>query len=297
MRVLITGIDGFTGRYLAATLSDAGHEVIGLSRKAANDAASTTYEGDLGDVAGLTELIASVRPEAVVHLAAISFVAHGDVGEIYRTNLIGTRNLLEAIAKQRSEVKSVILASSANIYGNSRGGKLDETTQPAPANEYAVSKLAMEYMAKLFLDRLPIVIVRPFNYTGVGQAENFLLPKIVSHIRRRAPVIELGNLDVARDFSDVRTVAHYYLRLLECPAAAGGTYNVCSGTPHTLQDMLALVREISGHEFEVQVNSAFVRENDVKVLLGDPSKLVHTVGTVPVVPLRETLRWMLGEAK
>ena len=178
---------------------------------------------------------------------------------------------------------------------------LDETTPPAPANDYAVSKLAMEYVAKLYAERLPVVIARPFNYSGMGQAESFLLPKIVNHVRRRAPVIELGNLDVARDFSDVRNVVQIYRQLLEAPTAVGQTFNVCSGKAWSLNEVLGMVRKLSGHDFEVRVNPAFVRANEVKTLLGSRAKLDALSGAaaLPVaeIPLHDTLRWMLEAAQ
>ena len=103
----------------------------------------------------------------------------------------------------------------------------------------------------------------------------------------------LGNLDVARDFSDVRNVVQLYRRLLEAPAAVGQTLNVCSGQAWSLNDVLAMVREISGHDFEVRVNPAFVRQNEVKTLLGSRARLDAVVGEVPEIALRDTLRWML----
>lgn len=296
-KILVTGADGFTGRYLAAELQRAGYEVHGLVHKpvASGKVAgvSALHVADLSDAAGLAAVVHEVQPDKVVHLAAIAFVAHGDIEAIYRTNLVGTRHLLEALAQSKAPLDAVLLASSSNVYGNSVGGVLDENTPPAPANDYAVSKLAMEYVARLYADRLPLITVRPFNYTGVGQAEGFLIPKIVSHVRRRAPLIELGNLDVARDFSDVRNVATLYRRLLEAPAAVGQTFNVCSGQAWSLNDVLTMVREISGHDFEVRVNPAFVRQNEVKTLLGSRAKLDAVVGEVPEIALRDTLRWML----
>ena len=295
-RVLITGAAGFTGRYLTSVLSAAGYEVHGLvmSDAMAPVAGITKlHVGHLGDLAGLTAILGEVQPVKVAHLAAIAFVAHGDVDAMYRTNLVGTRNLLEALVQSQAPVVSVLLASSANVYGNSVGGMLDEATPTAPANDYAVSKLAMEYVARLYSERLPLIVVRPFNYTGVGQAESFLIPKIVQHVRRRAPVIELGNLNVARDLSDVRTVVEYYTRLLSTTAAIGGTFNVCSGLAYTLQQVLDMARQLSGHDFDVRVNPAFVRANEVAILQGDRRHLVATVGEVPVISLRDTIRWMI----
>lgn len=278
MRILVTGLEGFTGHYVKCELESHGYEVVGL-------------KANLTDLAELRREVQSVRPQAVIHLAAISFVGHGDPNAFYQVNLIGTRNLLEALVDQAEGLQCVLLASSANVYGNAAEGMLTETTVPHPSNDYAVSKLAMEYMARLWFDRLPIVIVRPFNYTGIGQSSTFLLPKIVDHFRRKAPIIELGNLDVSRDFSDVRRVAAIYCKLLETKPR-GEVFNICSGHATSLSEVLALMSEISGHQIEVQINPAFVRANEVKLLLGNSEKLEHAIGSQVQVPLRETLEWM-----
>jgi nucleoside-diphosphate-sugar epimerase len=294
MRVLLTGAEGFTGHYLAAELKAAGHEVHGLVRHASPQVQlDSVHVADLRDADGLRAVIEQVRPDSLVHLAAIAFVAHGSVEDIYLTNVVGTRNLLQAAVDAAAPLKSLLLASSANIYGNAGGARLDEATPPQPANDYAVSKLAMEYVARLYSARLPLLVTRPFNYTGVGQSLDFLLPKIVDHFRRSAPVIELGNLDVARDFLDVRSVVAYYRRLLETPAAVGGTFNVCSGRTWSIGQVLESMRALSRQDMEVRVNPAFVRKDEVKTLCGNPGSLHSLVGIAPAIELHETLRWML----
>lgn len=290
-RALVTGINGFTGRYMAAELQAKGYEVIGTGSQPS--AAPDYHQVDLADGPGLRALLAELQPDVIVHLAAIAFVGHGAADAFYQVNLIGTRNLLEAIAACGKTPECVLIASSANVYGNVSEGMLDEHTPPAPANDYAVSKLAMEYMAKLWCDRLPIVITRPFNYTGVGQAENFLLPKIVSHFQRKAPAIELGNLDVWRDFSDVRAVVRAYRGLIE-ERAVGQTVNVSSGITHSLREVIAKCSAITGHTLDVQVNPAFVRANEVKTLCGDNARLRALVPGWETPDLDETLGWMLA---
>lgn len=290
-RALITGIKGFTGQYVSAELAKHGWEVWGIGT--AEDTGDNQYWNvDLLDSKALCAVVSELQPNVVVHLAAIAFVGHGDAQAFYNVNVIGTRNLLAALAEQSEVPQCVLLASSANIYGNTTEGMLNECTPPNPANDYAVSKLAMEYMARLWMDKLPIVISRPFNYTGVGQSDNFLLPKIVSHFRRRTGVIELGNLDVSRDFSDVRMVANAYRRLLEA-SPAGEIVNVCSERSHSLRETLALAEEITGFRMDVIVNPAFVRANEVKNLCGNASKLRKLIGDWSPPPLEETLRWML----
>ncbi len=291
-RALITGLHSFTGRYLALELNAAGYQVYGTThvRRICGEG---VYAVGLEDRQRMQQVVAEVQPDIVAHLAAISFVAHGDVDTIYRTNVVGTRNLLEALATLEKPPKAVLLASSANIYGNTRTEVIDETETAQPANDYGISKLAMEHVARLWMEKLPIIITRPFNYTGVGQAENFLLPKIVSHYRHRASLIELGNLDVARDFSDVRTVAQAYVSLLQ-QAPAGQTFNICSGRAYTLQQILDEVAELAGYRITVKVNPAFVRANEVKILTGNANKLKACIGDQPQIAIRETLAWMFN---
>lgn len=294
-RALLTGCHGFTGRYVAAELQAAGYEVIGLAHDG-DPPEPGVLRANLLDRAAMERAVAEAHADAVVHLAAISFVAHGDVDEIYRTNVVGTRNLLEALAGCSHKPCSVVLASSANVYGNAEVEPITEAVAPAPANDYAVSKLAMEYMARLWMDRLPITLVRPFNYTGVGQSENFLIPKIVSHFQKKSEFIELGNTDVARDFSDVRDVARAYAALV-AKAPAGQVVNICSGVAHTLGDVLALMAEIVGYTIEVRVNPAFVRSNEVKRLVGSSVKLRALTGLRVATALHSTLAWMFEEPR
>lgn len=295
-RILVTGLGGFTGHYLQTALQQCGWEVWGLGLQPAPSTIHPAHylQADLADSTALAQAVAQAQPHAVIHLAAIAFVGHGDADAFYRVNLLGTRHLLAALAALPQLPARVLLVSSANVYGNQTEGMLDEATTPRPANDYAVSKLAMEHMAQLWTTRLPITMVRPFNYTGVGQTTDFLLPKIVDHFRRRAATIELGNLDVWRDFSDVRAVVNAYCRLLDVPSAAGATVNVCSGHSHSLRGILAMAEQITGHTLQVQVNPALVRANEVKNLLGNPAYLRTLVGTDwATPPLQETLRWML----
>ncbi len=291
---LVTGINGFTGRYLAKELELSGHTVVGLGIEPTGPSGVTMVKCDLTERTAMLKAVRQISPDYVVHLGGIAFAAHGDADSIYRTNIMGTRNLLEALALCPQLPNLVLLASSAHIYGNATTSPIDESTIPAPESDYAVSKLAMENMAALWAGQLPITIVRPFNYTGAGQSLNFLLPKIIDHFRRRASRIELGNLDVIRDFSDVRDVVRSYRRLLEA-RLPGEVFNLCSGVGHSMEEILALVTQLSHHELEVVVNPAYVRENEVHKLVGSCAKLDNVIGTSSRTTLRQTLDWMLKD--
>lgn len=286
MKILVTGAAGFTGHFFTQAAQAAGHQVVALT-------------ANLTDREAVHQQVQQAAPDAVVHLAAISFVGHADDSAFYAVNTVGTCHLLQALAALPTPPAKVLLASSANIYGNSEASPIAEAQTPAPVNHYAMSKLAMEHMARTYMDRLPIVITRPFNYTGPGQALNFVIPKLVSHFAHRAPVVELGNLHVEREFNDVRMVCDAYLALL-AHGQPGEVYNVCSGQPHTLRHVLDTLTDLTGHSLEAKVNPAFVRANEVHRLCGNPGKL-HAVCAQAGVhwqqpSLRDMLAWMLAEA-
>jgi len=282
LKLLVTGAHGFTGKHFVKAVHDYGHEVIAL-------------QANLNDRDALKDEVAQAAPEAVVHLGAISFVGHADPSAFYNVNVIGTLNLLDALTALAQPPRSILLASSANVYGNCEQSPITEEQLPTPINHYAMSKLAMEYMARTYLDRLPLFFVRPFNYTGPGQAESFVIPKLVAHFAQHADAVELGNLDVEREFNDVRFVCEAYLQLLE-KAVPGEVYNICSGKPVTLKSVLDLLSQITNHHLHVKVNPAFVRNNEIHRLCGNPAKLIGVVGDIPLPTLQDTLRWMLGAA-
>jgi nucleoside-diphosphate-sugar epimerase len=283
LKILLTGAQGFTGRHFSASSTAAGHTVSPL-------------KANLLDIPALRAEVSRLQPEAVVHLAGISFVGHEDNRAFYDVNLFGALNLLDALCESKSPLKSVLLASSANVYGNCETSPITESQSPAPVNHYSMSKLAMEHMARTYLQQLPILVARPFNYTGPGQPSSFLIPKLVEHFACRAPQIELGNLFVEREFNDVRMVCDAYLRLLQL-GTPGETYNVCTGVPYTLHHVLEKLMQLTGHSLDAQINPSFVRTNEVHRLCGSPEKLKAAIGPLDVKDLEDTLSWMLTEAK
>lgn len=284
MRILLTGASGFTGRHFQEHTSKAGHDIIPLT-------------ADITDPVEVRQNVQRVGAiDAVVHLAAISFVAHTNEAELYEVNTVGTTHLLTALAGLPSSDRpeKVLVASSANVYGNCPHSPIAETQPPAPVNHYAASKLAMEHLALTYLDRLPILITRPFNYTGIGQSKDFLIPKIVDCFAHRRPEIELGSTHIVREFNDVRFVVSQYSRLLEL-GKAGEIYNICTGTSYALLDILNFLIQMTGHQPVIQINPALVRNNEIPNLFGNPAKLQDLLGMQPEFDIKKLLVEMLGE--
>ncbi len=278
MRILLTGADGFTGKHFSQAAKAGGHEVL-------------PFLGDITDFTGVNEAVHVGAPTHVLHLAAISSVSHSEELDFYTVNLFGTLNLLKALTSLPRRPFSVVLASSATVYGNANHSPISESEPAQPVNHYAMSKFAMEMMARTYFDKLPIVISRPFNYIGIGQEDHFVIPKIVHHLAQHTDTIELGNIDVEREFNDVRTVVDAYLALLN-KGVPGEVYNLCSGHPVSLTRVIQTLEAIAGYKINVTKNLTLVRSNEISRLCGNPAKLESRIGPLGFGALEDTLRWI-----
>jgi len=277
MRILVTGSQGFTGKHLIPLALKQGHEVCNLT-------------SDLRDYDGVAQEVKQYKPTHVVHMAAISAVTHENPMELFDVNVLGVMNLLEQL-KLTKNLQKILLTSSANIYGNANISPIKESAIPSPQNLYSYSKFAMELLVKTYSHNLPCFIVRPFNYTGKGHDERFVIPKIVNKFKQRQTSIELGNIEIEREFNDVRMVCDAYLKLLN-NAEIGETYNICTGNVISIRKIIQEMIRISGHNIQVNTNPELIRKNEIFSLYGDNQKLVKAIGLIKEFSVTQTLETM-----
>ena len=288
-KVLITGIDSFTGIHLSSYLENSGYDVYGTSLSKTD---TKKYICDIRKKDDIKKVLNQIKPEYLIHLSGISFAAHGNNEDFYKVNTIGTTNILDAFLELNLNPKKIILASSATVYGNQGLEVLDESLCPIPANHYGASKYSMECLAKGYFEKLPIIITRPFNYTGVGQSEQFLIPKIVKHFKEKKDVIELGNLHVEREFNDISFACEVYKRLLESQSESE-VVNIASNRGIKLLDVISMMNDMVNYEINVEVNPAFVRKDEIKSLTGSNTKLFSLIGNIKQKDFAQTLKEML----
>lgn len=283
MKVVVLGGSGFIGRALGKHLERAGHAVVAPS--------SATVQ--VQTRATLATVFDDLQPDCVINLAGVASVSSSDALGYYQVNAFGHLNVLDAMAEVRPGAR-VLLASSANVYGKGKRAPLCESDRPAPINHYGLSKLMAEEFGRLYSDRLQICAVRIFNCIGLGQAPTFLVPKIVYAFKARQERLNLGNLSVERDFVDLRDVCEMWRLLVESPTAPEAI-NFGSGSTATIETLIALLADLTGHRPLVESVPALQRPHDIEYQCADISCLSR-LGFSRRVSLNETLKWMLGEA-
>lgn len=289
MRVLVTGAGGFVGRHLLAALG--GHEV--LDRRF-----------DVTDRAACLDAVQAAAPGAVIHLAAVAApaAARRDPGRAWAVNLHGTLNLADAVLAH-APTALFLFAGTADAYGQSfrGGGALDETAALAPLNLYGATKAAADLaLCALAAEGLRAVRLRPFNHTGPGQSESFVVPAFARQVARieaglQPPVLEVGALDPCRDFLDVRDVVAAYARCLDRPPPPGTVLNLASGTPRRVGAVLEALLELAGVRAEVRTAQARLRATDIPTAAGDAGRARALLDWTPRIAWETTLADVLAD--
>jgi GDP-4-dehydro-6-deoxy-D-mannose reductase len=311
VRLLVTGAGGFVGGHLVelACREASGMSVHGVvqphgSLGWTSSRGARLHEADLDDPAAAAAVVEEVRPDGIVHLAGQSSVHQSwlDPGGTLRTNVLAVVHLLDA-ARRAALRPAVLVVGSAEEYGPVRLAELPIREEAAlrPASPYAVSKVAQGALALLYgpAGGMRVVLTRTFHHTGPGRGEAFAESSFARQIAEiesglRPAVIEVGNLEAVRDFSDVRDVVRAYLMLLE-KGEPGQAYNVCSGRGLSIREVLDLLLASSSARVEVRVDRERLRPADVPAQVGDPSRLRAATGWQPRFPLAETLRDLLAD--
>lgn len=291
-RLLVTGHGGFVGRHvLAVDSAAAGFDIRVPGR-----------DYDLLDPASLAAAIDEVQPDAVLHLAGLTFVpdAVRDPEKAIQVNVVGTLRLLQAL-KQRDFRGPFVYVSSGDVYGLVSAEQLPitETVPAQPRNPYAVSKVAAELLCRQWAltEGWPICIARPFNHIGAGQSAQFVVARIASQIARikagrAAPRLQLGDIDVSRDFLDVNDVVAAYFALLE-RGAAGEIYNICSGHERTIRELVTRMLALAEVNAELVMDDALLRPSEQRRVVGANKKITQATGWLPAIDIDQTLRSVL----
>lgn len=307
-KVLITGISGFAGSFLAEYLLKQGkYEVVGtylsethLSNLSAIRNNIHLSQVDLSKRDQVMKVVSSILPDCVVHLAALTSPADSfrDPSRVMQNNIAAELHVLEAVRENNIADSKILIVSSAEIYGRVREDELpiDEETPFRPVSPYAVSKITQDYLGfQYYLSYgLPVVRIRPFNHIGPRQSPQFVVASFAKQIAEAEkgvsePLIKVGNLEAKRDFTDVRDMVRVYALLLE-KGEAGEAYNVGSGVSYKISDILSKLLSFSTKEIKVKTDSSRFRASDIKDLVCDLQKVSKLTGWKPEIPIDATLK-------
>lgn len=304
-RVLIFGAGGFVGSYLCKEFLNNGYKVSGTDKGEGSALPSEVdfYKTDLMQADEVEKLIGQIQPDIIVNLAAISSVgASWNMPQATMAiNVIGALNIMEAARKSEQKPRILFVGSSEEYVISEN--PLDENTQLNANNPYGISKVTQEQFAKLYREQygLKIYCVRPFNHTGIGQRDSFVLPSFCKQVAEidksgKDGKIQVGNLKVKRDFSHVKDVVRAYRMIVESDNC-NQIYNVGSGNAYSLEDMLTYIIGLSNQNIEIEVDQNRIRPTDQPVICCDRSLIGKELGWKPQYDVYDALKEMFDYYK
>lgn len=290
MKILITGGEGFTGCAMIPYLREYGFDVYATSRQLGNG----LLYCDILDVNTVENIIYNIKPDYILHFAGIALPNFPDIHQMYNINIFGAKNILDAVLKSNHAVQKIIIASSAHVYGDAISNvPLKEDVCVKPNSHYSNSKYAMEVLVRLYFDKLPIIITRPFNYTGFGQSTDYIIPKLIENYQQKKPQVVLGDINVIRDFSDLQDVLFFYYKLLTS-TLSGEVINLCSGHGISISEIIDILDKLCGYKIKVVSDTTLVRKGDKPIFIGDNTKLDQIMGKYSRVTITQTLKNMVS---
>ncbi|MBW7887804.1 MAG: GDP-mannose 4,6-dehydratase [Bacteroidetes bacterium] len=311
MKILITGIGGFAGSHLADyVVSHQQHHIYGIMHDVEKiDNLShlknkiNLFQCDISEFQPVFKTIKETNPDIIFHLAGQAFVPSSFefAAETFRTNVIGTINIFEAVKACEINPR-IVVVTSGEVYGETFGLPALHTEQsiPQPVNPYAASKTSVDYIAQTYkkFEGLNIVIARPFNHTGPRQKPNFVCSSLAKQIieiekQKSQPMLRVGNIKARRDFTDVRDIVRGYWMLSQIENKSNFIFNLCSGRIFSIEEIIHSYQEITGKQFTLNVEPKRLRGYDIQLLAGNASAINHSVGWKPEIPFTQTLHDIL----
>lgn len=296
--ILLTGSEGFVGSHLLKVLQERLYRIVPTCYPLLMPKNGNYLALEITNAEMVQSVLKSHQPDIIVHLAAVSSVSRSFKEPLatYQTNIMGTANLLEA-TRNLTKKPRFIFISTCEVYGG--GENITEDKPVNLMNPYAVSKYSAELICKTYgAEGLNIVILRPFTHTGTGHARNFVLPTIAAQIAeielgKRPPIVEIGNIEVRREFMNVQDVVNAYAQAIT-KAESGRVYNISSGHGHSISDALDIFKKYAKTEFEVHVDPSRIRKIDIPAIIGNGELFMHKTRWKPKIKFEKTIEDLLN---
>ncbi len=298
-KVFITGADGFIGQNLIRELRRRNVDYMGaVIKKTKLLEEDKQVVTDITDYSSIESVLDGYQPDVIIHLAAIASVTFGNLSELYRVNVCGAENVLLAAKKVCKKGIRIIMISSAGVYGIQKEEYLSECLPFNPVNHYSYTKMVLEVICRQYKEYFDVKIVRPFTIVGKEQSTSFFVSKLVEKFAKKEPVLELGNIESIRDYTDVELCGYTLAELATREHVEEEVLNICTGIGTKGTEVVEILKRLTGFEPQINISDKYVRDNEIWRLVGDNASIKRFLKSdYQYKTLEEILKEMLNSYK